>query len=38
VIGFAGAESGAYTADMGSDLVSFLARVVERTAARWPFA
>jgi hypothetical protein len=36
VIAFAGAESGAFTADMGADLVTFLARVVERTAERWP--
>jgi hypothetical protein len=36
VISFAGAESGAFTADMGADLVTFLARVVERTAERWP--
>jgi hypothetical protein len=36
VIAFAGAESGAFTADMGADLVTFLARVVERTAGRWP--
>jgi len=36
VIAFAGAESGVFTADMGADLVTFLARVVERTAERWP--
>jgi uncharacterized protein len=36
VIAFAGGESGAFTAEMGADLVTFLARVVERTADRWP--
>jgi hypothetical protein len=36
VLAFAGAEGDAFTADMGADLVTFLARVVERTAARWP--
>ena len=25
-----------FTPDMGSELVAFLARVVERTAERWP--
>ncbi|MGH7022876.1 MAG: DUF484 family protein [Caulobacteraceae bacterium] len=35
VIAFAGIETDAFTADMGSDLVTFLARVVERTAERW---
>jgi hypothetical protein len=38
VIAFAGGESGAFTADMGTELVTFLARVVERTAYRWPWA
>jgi hypothetical protein len=37
VIAFAGGESGAFTADMGAELVTFLARVVERTAGRWPW-
>jgi len=36
VMAFAGAEADAFAADMGADLVSFLARVVERTAERWP--
>ena len=36
VVAFAGVEKDAFAADMGSDLVSFLARVVERTAERWP--
>lgn len=32
-----GAESaGAFTPDMGHELIDFLARVVERTAERWP--
>ena len=35
VIAFAGVEPDAFAADMGSDLVTFLARVVERTAERW---
>jgi hypothetical protein len=38
VLAFGGAEGDAFTADMGSDLVTFLARVVERTAGRWPRA
>jgi hypothetical protein len=38
VLAFAGGESGAFTVDMGADLVTFLARVVERTAARWAIA
>jgi hypothetical protein len=36
VIAFGGADPDAFTADMGADLVTFLARVVERTAERWP--
>ena len=36
VIGFASLDSDAFTADMGEELVSFLARVLERTAERWP--
>jgi uncharacterized protein len=36
VIAFGAADPAAFTADMGSDLVTFLARVVERTAERWP--
>ncbi len=36
VIAFGSADAKAFTADMGSDLVAFLARVVERTAERWP--
>lgn len=36
VIAFGSADANAFTADMGADLVAFLARVVERTAERWP--
>lgn len=36
VLAFAAAEGDAFAADMGSDLITFLARVVERTAERWP--
>jgi uncharacterized protein YigA (DUF484 family) len=35
VIAFGSADPDAFTEDMGSDLVTFLARVVERTAERW---
>jgi uncharacterized protein YigA (DUF484 family) len=35
VIAFGSAELDAFTADMGAELVTFLARVVERTAQRW---
>ncbi len=36
VLGFGSADPDGFTADMGPELVAFLARVVERTAARWP--
>lgn len=36
LIAFASAEPEGFTADMGHELVTFLARVVERTAERWP--
>jgi uncharacterized protein YigA (DUF484 family) len=36
VLAFASAEAEGFTADMGAELVGFLARVVERTAERWP--
>ncbi|MFI4975890.1 MAG: DUF484 family protein [Caulobacterales bacterium] len=36
VLAFASADPEAFHADMGHELVSFLARVVERTAQRWP--
>jgi uncharacterized protein YigA (DUF484 family) len=36
VIAFGAFDPTAFTADMGAELVIFLARVVERTAERWP--
>jgi len=36
ILGFGSADPEGFTSDMGPELVSFLARVVERTAARWP--
>jgi len=36
VMAFASSDPTAFTADMGEDLVAFLARVLERTAERWP--
>ena len=36
VLAFGSADPEGFTPDMGPELVSFLARVVERTAARWP--
>ena len=33
---FAAADPGAFSPEMGAELVAFLARVVERTAERWP--
>lgn len=36
VLAFASSEPEGFTADMGAELVAFLARVVERTAERWP--
>ena len=36
LLAFGSADPEGFTADMGSDLVAFLARVVERTAERWP--
>jgi uncharacterized protein YigA (DUF484 family) len=36
LIAFGSAEPEGFTPDMGSELVAFLARVVERTAERWP--
>ncbi len=36
VIAFGSADREGFTADMGSELISFLARVAERTAERWP--
>ena len=36
LIAFGSADPEAFTPDMGHELVAFLARVVERTAERWP--
>ena len=36
VLAFGSLEKKGFTADMGAELVAFLARVVERTAERWP--
>lgn len=38
VVAFAGIERDAFDPDMGSDLVTFLARVIEQTAERWPLS
>lgn len=36
LLAFGSADPAGFTPDMGSELVAFLARVVERTAERWP--
>jgi hypothetical protein len=36
VIAFGSIEADAFTPEMGAELVAFLAKVVERTAERWP--
>jgi len=36
LLAFGSADVGAFTADMGGELIAFLARVLERTAERWP--
>jgi uncharacterized protein YigA (DUF484 family) len=36
LIAFGSNETDGFTAEMGTELVAFLARVVERTAERWP--
>jgi uncharacterized protein YigA (DUF484 family) len=36
LLAFGAADPEGFTPDMGSELVAFLARVVERTAERWP--
>lgn len=36
LLAFGSADPEGFTTDMGAELVSFLARVVERTAERWP--
>ena len=38
VIAFGALDADAFSADMGEELVTFLARVLERTAERWPLA
>jgi len=38
VLAFGSPDPKGFTADMGAELVAFLARVVERTAERWPAA
>ena len=36
LLAFAAAQSEAFSPDMGVELIDFIARVVERTAERWP--
>jgi len=36
VLAFGAADEATFTPDMGHELIDFLARVVERTAGRWP--
>jgi uncharacterized protein YigA (DUF484 family) len=36
LLAFGSSDPDGFTADMGAELVAFLARVVERTAERWP--
>jgi uncharacterized protein YigA (DUF484 family) len=36
VLAFGAPDRNAFTPDMGAELIAFLARVVERTAERWP--
>lgn len=36
LLAFGAAETDAFTPDMGCELIAFIARVVERTAERWP--
>ena len=36
MLAFASAEPEGFTPDMGVELIALLARVVERTAERWP--
>jgi uncharacterized protein YigA (DUF484 family) len=36
VLAFGSPDTNGFTTDMGAELVAFLARVVERTAERWP--
>jgi hypothetical protein len=36
LLAFGSPDPEGFTEDMGTELVAFLARVVERTAERWP--
>ena len=36
VLAFGSPDANGFAEDMGAELVAFLARVVERTAERWP--
>jgi uncharacterized protein YigA (DUF484 family) len=36
LLAFGSADPEGFTPDMGSELIALLARVVERTAERWP--
>ena len=36
LLAFGSADAEGFTEEMGTELVAFLARVVERTAERWP--
>ncbi len=36
IMAFGSPDPEGFTGDMGAELVAFLARVVERTAERWP--
>ena len=36
LLAFGSEDEHGFTEDMGAELVAFLARVVERTAERWP--
>ena len=36
VVAFGSPDADGFSPDMGAELVAFLARVVERTAERWP--
>jgi hypothetical protein len=38
ILAFGAADESAFSPDMGHELIDFLARVVERTAERWPLA
>jgi uncharacterized protein YigA (DUF484 family) len=38
ILAFAAEDESAFSPDMGHELIDFLARVVERTAARWPLS